>query len=539
MQARKFGPVAAAAIWGLLALAGAGSAKAADPPPAATVQASVFEVTGNTLLGREAVDKVLEPFKGRRTLAELNAAAQALQRLYVTEGYGGVVAYVPPQTRTDGVVTIAVLEGKVAAITVRGARVFDDASIKASLPDLVVGATPRMRGIDAQMQIANENPARRLRVLLKPGQRAGEIEAEVTVQEAALRQVTASLDDTGNTRTGEYRASIGWTHANLSGNDDVLSVQYQTSPTKPSQVTVVSAGYRLPLYRALTIVDAFLAYSDVDGGSVATAAGDLRFNGNGRIAGVRGTWILPRAGEADQRVAVGLDMREYRNTCGIGGQPNGACGTAGESVSVQPLSLEYTAQRSGDPGFGLSVSLHSNLNFGGRYSDAANFAAVRPAAVPRYTALRYSAFGQMAVAESWELRLRVAGQFTDDALVPGEQFGIGGASSVRGYDEREVLGDTGLLASLELTGPQMMDATRADDPKLRLFAFADAGRVQNQAGAPCLGVATRCTLAAWGVGARFEWGKLQARLALAQPLRDAVRTRKNDGRVHFAVVYTF
>ena len=42
-------------------------------------------------------------------------------------------------------------------------------ALRASVPDLQVGTTPRLRVIDAQMQIANENPARTIGLLLGPG----------------------------------------------------------------------------------------------------------------------------------------------------------------------------------------------------------------------------------------------------------------------------------------------------------------------------------------------------------------------------------
>ncbi len=538
IEALVRGRRAAASIVLVLAIAGGSPAYAADAATPASVEVTAFQVSGNTLVTAEAIERALAPFKGRRTLEELGAAARAVQRLYVDMGYGGVVAYVPPQTRSDGVISLVVVEGRVSAVNVRGAQVFNEANIRASLPDLVVGATPRMRRIDAQMQISNENPSKRVRVLLKPGSGPGETEAEVTVQEGSLRHVTLALDNTGTSGTGEYRASVAWQHANLSGHDDVFTAQFQTSPTQPDRVRVLSAGYRFPRYKQLMVVDAFAAYSDVDGGSVPTAAGDLRFNGNGRIAGVRGTWYLPRVGEADQRVSLGVDNREYLNRCGIAGLPAGACGTAGASVSVQPLSLGYSLQSGGAPAFGLSASLQTNLKLGGRYSDAASFAAVRPDARVRYTALHYGAFASMAVAEAWDLRVRFAGQFSADALVPGEQYGIGGVNSVRGYQEREVLGDQGLLVSVELTGPNLMPLVGPADRVLRIFAFADAGQAFNHFGTPCLGTSARCSLASLGIGSRFEWGRLQARLALAGALRDAVRTRKNDARAHFSVVYT-
>ena len=48
------------------------------------------------------------------------------------------------------------------------------------------------------------------------------------------------------------------------------------------------------------------------------------------------------------------------------------------------------------------------------------------------------------------LSARLDGQWSDEPLIPGEQFGIGGARSVRGYEEREASGDSGFFVSAEL-----------------------------------------------------------------------------------------
>src|SRR5687767_2508843 len=84
-----------------------------QPTSPATVRVSGFQVTGNTLIDSRSLDAVLMPLLGQRTLEELQRAAAAVQALYAAEGYGAVVAYVPPQSGQDGIVTIAVVEGKI------------------------------------------------------------------------------------------------------------------------------------------------------------------------------------------------------------------------------------------------------------------------------------------------------------------------------------------------------------------------------------------------------------------------------------------
>ncbi len=540
-HALLFGGLALAA-----SLAGAQqAAPAAQEPPVAApaasaavvkVPVSAFQVNGNTLLPARLIDATLEPFKGERSLDELQAAAAAVQRLYALQGWGAVVAYLPPQQPQGGLVKIDVVEGRLAQVEVKGAQRTGETAVRASLPALTPGQTPHMRRIDLQLQMANENPGRSTTVLLQPGAQSGQVDAAVTVTESPLHRFTVGLDNTGSASTGRSRASLAWQHASLTGHDDVLSVQALTSPEEPSLVRVFSVGYRWPVYTWLTVFDAYASYSDVDGGSTPTAVGDISFNGRGRLVGARASRLLPRWGEADQRVVLGVDQRDYLNQCAISGLPAGACGPAGESVTVQPVALEYVVRAGGELAWGLSLGLHHNLRWGGDRTSDADFEAARPGAKPRYTALRLNASVSAAVFEDWQLQARAVSQWTEDALVPAEQFGLGGAGTVRGYEERELTGDRGGFISVELFTPVLGGEAV---PGLQLSVFADAGKVVSLEGAQCLPGRTGCELAAAGLGLRAGTPKTQLRVHVGSALREGARTQKNKARVHAAFSHQF
>jgi hemolysin activation/secretion protein len=512
-------------------------ASAVAPNADAHVVVREFKVTGNSLLPQDNIDAVLATFKGDRTLADLRQAAIAVQQLYVRAGYGGIVAYLPEQALSGGVVTIAVVEGRLARVTVTGNQQFDAANVRAALPTLVSGATPRLKRIDTEVQISNENPAKKVEVLLLPGESAGQIDAKVTVHERPVTRWILGLDNSGNSRTGYLRASVGWQHANLWNQDHVLSTVLQTSPDKPSSVLVLSAGYRVPLYAQRAVIDAYAAYSDIDG-NTATVAGDLRFNGRGHLAGLRATHYLPRFGEIDQRVSAALDHRAYLNQCGIAGLPAGACGAGGESVAVQPISIEYAAQTGGSRPIGATISLHHNLQLGDGRSSDDRFQAVRPGSKPRYTLMRLATNATVDVAEDWQLHARLNGQYTADGLIPGEQFGIGGAASVRGYEERELAGDRGMSAAFELFGPDLASRFGIDG-SLRPVIFIDGGHIENRLGTPCLGTRSTCTLTSAGLGTQWMVGNLGGQLFIATALKPAAQTDKNDTRAHVSLSYTF
>ena len=499
-----------------------------------------YEVQGNTLLPPPRIAQRLEAFTGSVPLERLRAAAAAVQDLYRDAGYGGVVAFLPEQDLKDGVVKIRVVEGRLVRVDVADNKQYSAANIRASLPSLVTGSTPNVRRIDAEIQVANENPSKTVQVLLQPGGKPGEVLAAVTVAERPVQHFSTRLDNTGGKQIGRWRAALGWQHANLWDLDHVFATELQTAPQNTSAVKVISGNYRAPLYGQALALDAYGAWSNVDAGKVGTAAGDLEFAGRGTIVGARLSAYLARAGNIDQRAILGLESREYKNSCSIAGLPQGACGSAGASVSVQPLTLSYTAQAASEARWGLNIGLTHNLAAGGAHGAQADFDAVRADSPRRYTLLRVSAQLTLPLSDAVSLSTRLNAQATAKPLVPGEMFGAGGAQSVRGYEEREISGDSGATLSLEMQGGNWAEGwSFLKGSDLRLLGFVDAGTVANKAGSPCQPGKTRCQVAGAGIGLRGQWQGLQLRLDVASALEAATTTARGDTRAHFALLYNF
>lgn len=517
------------------------SAPAAAAP---TVLVKAFDVQGNTLLKPAAVQQRLLPFTGRANLQRLRDAAAEVQEMYREAGYGGVVAFLPEQP-LDGAegagatVLLRVVEGKLTRIEITQNQQYSADNIRASLPSLATGRTPDVRRIDAEIQLANENPAKTVQVLLQPGTEPATIAAQVTVAERPVQRFTARVDNTGPEANGRWRAALGWQHANVFNLDHVFAAELATAPENASSVAVFSASYRAPLYGRALAVDAYAAYSDVDAGKIGTPVGDLSFSGQGAIAGTRLSAYLPRWANIDQRLIAGLEWREYRNNCSIAGLPQGACGSAGASVALLPLSLSYTAQTVSELRAGFSIGVHHNLGSAGRHSDEADFQAVRPGSERRYTLLRASAQLSFPVGEWGSLATRLQGQHSAKALVPGELFGAGGAQSVRGFEEREIGGDSGLQLSVEAISASFGSLVGPPELDLRALLFADAATVSNRQGDPCLNGRSSCRLGSLGLGLRAGWQAWQLRLDVARAMNDANVTREGDVRAHFSLSTEF
>ena len=126
-----------------------------------------------------------------------------------------------------------------------------------------------------------------------------------------------------------------------------------------------------------------------------------------------------------------------------------------------------------------------------------------------------------------------------------ELFGIGGAQSVRGFEERELGGDMGAQASVEYltpAAPGTWFAAPAAGPQpldLRAVVFADAGWVRNLQGNPCLSGKAECRMGSLGIGARLQWQQMQVRLDVARAMTTGSSTAKGDVKAHFGLNYNF
>lgn len=501
-----------------------------------TVDVAAVRVEGNTLLPEATLERLTAGVAGsRQDLPALNALAARIQSAYRDAGYGGVVAYLPEQASSDGAVVVRVVEGKLARVRVNGNTYFSNENVRAGLAHLREGTTPRVRAIDRDIQLTNNNSAKHVNVSLTAGAGPGDIDAEVGVTDTRPLQVLAGYNNTGTASTGRGRISLGVEHANLFDRDHVGTLQFQTSPQEPGRVRIFSAGYRVPLYRQAASLDAFAAHSTVRIGTTATTAGPLSFTGRGTILGLRANRYLDRIGEYDHYLTLGLDRRHYKDDCAIGDFGAAACGSAAADVTMAPLSLSYTGQKGGAAlayGFNAAVA----VNVGGSAVQA--FDAARPGAKRRYRLARASAFVEKPLTASLTLNARVDLQASADALIPAERFGIGGSNSVRGYEERELSGDHGILLRLELA---YAGIDWPQGGRLQPYVFADHGRVQNRGDLPCLGLAaTVCRLTGAGIGVRLALRRrASASLDLARAMERATASAPGDVRAHVALNLAF
>lgn len=514
----------------LMAVMGQVSAQdVAIPAPKFNIQK--FEVIGDSVLGAETIQRLVTPFTGQnKDFSDVQRALEALEGAYRDRGYGVIQVALPEQDITRGVVRFNIIQPKVGKITVEGNEHFSTDNVRRSLPSIKEGETPNSGNIARNLQLAAEHPVKQTSVLLRSGTSEELVDVNVRVTDDRPWRLVGTLDNSGTSATGYWRLGLGYQHTNLFGRDHTLSLQYITSPDHLGDVAIYGAGYRIPFYDLNSSLDLFAGYSDVNSGTVQ---GLFAVSGKGSIYGARWNYYLPKWQDIEQKVYLGLDYRAYQNNvtlAGIGFVPD---------ITVHPVSVGYAGlMRLTASEWSFNGSLSRNIP-GGNDGKNSDFQATRFGSNDEYTILRYGTSFVHAFRNEWQARVAYVGQYTRDALVPGEQFGIGGIETVRGYLPREAANDRGYATQLEVYTPNFAAAAGLNDKwRTRLVGFYDFGAVSRNKVLP--GEQAGKYLASAGVGLRMSFSKsVNLRLDLAQILK-AHGTRQTDEQrlnASLAIIY--
>lgn len=224
-------------------------------------------------------------------------------------------------------------------------------------------------------------------------------------------------------------------------------------------------------------------------------------------------------------------------------------------VDIIPLSLALMySSRELDSWMGRNyATLEGVCNLGG--SDEDEIKAQRAEADKDYWLARaqfariQTVGGQFDAEKGWSGRsmvfAKLDAQYSGGALIPAEQMGVGGANSVRGYKEREYLGDHAIVGTLEYRTPLYLGLVtrpkgeKAAQDRLQFVAFTDFGGLWREEALP--GEEDSEFLWGAGVGLRAAWSDyLQMRLDYAIPLNETTESEISDGgTIHLSLQAQF
>ena len=491
--------------------------------PTARFTVKEFIVEGENPLSGKETSKALEPYIGEHEgLERLEDASKALQDLLYQKGYTFHRVIVPPQRATEGVIKLQIITFQIDKVTVEGNKYYPEDNILSSLPILRSGWTPNTREIARSLMIANEHPTKSLSVFLKESETPGHIDARVETKDSRPYQFFSSYSNTGDRDTGHTRLSVGYQQSNLFNLDHTMTLSFTTSPGYWSDVQQYGGYYRIPFYGMGAGLSMFYTYSKVEQGTVADF---FDVSGKGTFYGASFDYALWPMKDYNHRLNFGIQDKLFENDTSFSSTPIGI------DVRSRPLSLSYSGRwEKTKYNAGLYVEYVRNLSSGGDNNPYA-YQSNRAGADPHWHAIRYGGHLDYSLLRDYLLRLRFTGQWADEPLISGEQIGMGGVRSIRGFEERETSGDRGQQINIEVWTPPIAHATR-------LLWFVDLGR--RDLDAPIPGYVKRGSLGSVGMGVRWQW-KYNIILSIdgAYVINGIDTTGAGDGKIHFNLYWRF
>ncbi len=504
--------------------------------PAFTV--SEYRIEGNTVLPVIAIEQAVYPYLGAdKTIADVEQARKSLEQVYQKAGYSTVFVDIPEQNVVSGVVRLRVTEGRIAKLSVTGARYYSLGRIRSRLSALAPGAVPYLPQVQGQMNAANRAADRQITPVFRAGRTPGTVDVELKVKDQPPLHASLEVNNRYSSNTSHTRASGQLRYDNLWQREHSLSLQYQTAPENTDEVQVASATY---LFRSDN-TDQMTALYIVHSRSDVAVVGDISVIGSGNIYGVRRIVPLSPGKRYFHSLSLGVDVKDFKESVIL-------LGADGVNTPIRyvPFSLAYNASL---PGASVTSQFSTTLNFSLRnladkqIDDCAGqqvdqFECKRFGAHSNYLYLKaeYQRTQKLPYDMSWIAR--VGGQVASQPLISNEQYSAGGADSVRGYRESERLGDDGWQAGLEWRSPSFAGDKTPRLQELLFLMFAETARLRIKD--PLPDQPSRFDLTGAGLGLRFTaWKNLKGELDWARALKAGAVTRKDDNRWHFRLEYGF
>lgn len=472
------------------------------------------DATGLQLLELPSLDNpdfraLVAPYLGQPiSMKRLNELLREIVLYYRRIDRPVVSVVVPEQEVKGSVIQLLVLEGKVGQVNVTGARWFKPQIIRDQ-----VRLTPRdeisNRALLEDLDWINSNPFRSATVVFAPGNETALTDVEVRVRDRFPLRTYLGYDDSGNDITGDERFIGGLNWGNAFGLDHQVNYQF-TGSTDIDTLSAHAGSYVIPLpwRHRVTLLG---SYGNVD----ANAAGGLfTTTGVSWQAGARYAVPLPRWGSYQHETSAGFDFKQSNSNLAFGGSQ-----VFGNPTDITAWLWNYTGSLP-DTWGKTSASLTVTYSPGGLtdHSRDSDYRATRSNAESEFAHALFTLERLQKLPADFTYLLRGTAQIADGNLLPSEQMGLGGYSTVRGYEEREANGDEGWLLTNEVRTPpvslgQVCGVSKATD-QLQFLAFWDYGQTSNidlLAGEDkhlilsSVGPGVRYSIAPW-LSARFDYG---------------------------------
>jgi hemolysin activation/secretion protein len=411
--------------------------------PAATMDGEVEEVchpvrrirlVGVTLLDGVEQKRLLEPFVGQCLgVSRLNELLKVITSHYLDRGYVTSRAYLPPQDLADGELAVQVIEGRLQQLD--GTSIASDRELALAYPG-AAGDLLDLRQLEQLLDQLNRLPSLQAELNLLPGEVPGESRVKLVGQRQKAWRLGASRNNEGLPETGEQQWGLGFEWDSplgladqlvLRGTGDTISDSHRQSDSQ-------SLFYSLP-YGWWTFN---YSYNQNSSRSRFEAAGfEFQQSGDSQTQQLRGERVLARDQVSKTAASVAAGYIRTRNYL-----EDTLLDVSSQDLSSGQLGFNH-GRRFGSIFVNLDLGWQRGTDWFGAQGNGDPQGAMPVARYNLYTATLSYLQPFRLWGESFSVQSLATGQHSEDVLFSPLRISIGGLTSVRGFKEQSLTGDSG------------------------------------------------------------------------------------------------
>jgi hemolysin activation/secretion protein len=464
------------------------------------------------------------------TIEDLRKVADQITGWYFEQGYITSRASVDESLIKDGVVPIQIIEGTIEEIRVDPPTKNVNSGYVRSRIALGIGKPFSQTKLEEQLRLLQTDPLfEKVEASIRPGTKLGQSIVIVRVIEADTFDLTLSADNYSAPSVGSERLGISAIERNLTGRGDQLAASHYFSTLKRGS-QLYDLSYQLPLNPMNGTLSFRTAINQVKVVQQPLEIFDIR--GESQLYEFTYRQPLIRNLREEFALSLGFSVQNGQTFTFAGPTPFGIGPDLEGNSRTRTLRFTQDYVRRDNTGV---WGLRSQFNFGLDLLDATINESPKPDG--RFMTWLLQAQRQQRLGADNFLIFQADLQLTPDALLPSQQFIIGGGQSVRGFRQNVRAGDNGVRFSLEDRIILLRDTNGKD--VFQLAPFFEYGLVWNVESNPNI-IQKQRYLAGLGIGLLWRpLPNLNLRLDYARPLVELEDkgTNAQDEGFYFSAAY--
>ena len=394
------------------------------------------------------------PFIGRITdNAALTAVTNAIAAEYARSDVALYTVMVPDQRFEDGVLRLAVIEGHIGRVEIRGKlRKSRLNLLRAYLRPIERERPLHSSTLQRAISLIRDMPGVTATPAFNQGDGSGAVTLVIPVSEKVV-EVATGINDRGTALLGRTQAQVDvLVNGILSGGDQLRTTV--VLPTHTSRFQYYAGTYTTPIDAHGTSITGNLSY-------LRTRPATIPLEGDATSFGVQITHALIRRYNKNLYITAGVDGIDTNNAL-LGFM------LSNDRVRALRLGMSYTTATKRN-----QLTLSATASFG---LDVLGARVVAGQSKQRFRKINGRLNDSLQVGRSFVIRLNGFGQMTGNDLPSSEQIALGGDEFGRAYEAALIAGDEGYAGSAEFAWvpPKGLPTALTGS---ELYVYSDAGHV--------------------------------------------------------------